>query len=102
MGFISDFFKELYQEQCKPSSERVFNKDLYTERDVNELANNDNSEEYTLLYEDAYNNDYDTEEIKRIKQSLLASGCTDLSRAYKIAEEKRKLKEENLKKYYNK
>ena len=102
MGFISDFFKELYEEQCKPCSERVFNKDLYKERDVNELANNDISEEYTLLYEDAYNNDYDTEEIKRIKQSLLHSGCTDLSRAYKIAEEKRKLKEENLKKYYNK
>lgn len=101
MGFISNFFKEAFEEQCKLTMDRKSYQDL-PRKDLDVETNNDMGEEYTLLYEDAYENDYDTEEIKRIKQSLLESGCTDLSRAYKIAEDKRKLKEENLKKYYNK
>jgi len=100
MGFISDFFKEAYEEQCKIATERKSFKGL-PKKDLDVETRNDIGEEYTLLYEDAYNNDYDTEEIKEIKQSLLASGCTDLKRAYKIAEEKKRLKEENLREYYN-
>ena len=102
MGFITDIFKDLWKDQCKPYSERtLFQPKTFKERDVDELMNNDRAEENTLLFEDAYNNDYDTEEIKKIKQDLYDSGCKDLSRAYEIAKRKQQIKEENLKKYYN-